>query len=80
MSKRGEDLLVGIGMMPKKKKPPVADDETGDDVDTESMDDGDGDEDVPEHAVVAAESLCRKCGWDEEDAPAIAKLIRQIGM
>lgn len=73
MSKRGEELLIGIGKLPKKKPAevdePDADDEGGE---TE------GDDDAPMGAVVAAEDFCREAGIDEEKAPAIAKLIRQI--
>lgn len=72
MSKKGEELLIGLGFGPKKKgmhAEPDEDDEGG-----PSDDDAD-DYEPSEGVVVAAEDICRELGIDEEKAPALGKAI-----
>lgn len=77
MSKRGEELLIGIGKLPKGKPSssmhdePDADDEGG-------PPDDDADDEVPMGAVVEAEELCRKMGWDEDKAEDLARCMLKL--
>lgn len=75
MSKKGEELLIGLGFGPKKKGAHMEPDE--DDEDGPSDDDED-DYSPSDGEVVAAEDLCRHLGIDEEKAPEVARAICQI--